>query len=67
MIGYHGGASAAVAQLPSWQAALQGLSAPLSGAIASNPVAAGARCGSSARRDLCGGPAAKAGPPTATR
>jgi PPE family len=38
MVGYHGGASAAAAQLPSWQAAVQGLSAQLSGAIANNPV-----------------------------
>ncbi|WP_165609384.1 PecA family PE domain-processing aspartic protease [Mycobacterium alsense] len=37
MIGYHGGASAAVAQLPSWQAAAQGLSTQLSGAWA-NPL-----------------------------
>jgi PPE-repeat protein len=38
MVGYHGGASAAAAQLPSWQAAVRGLSAQLSGAIANNPV-----------------------------
>jgi PPE-repeat protein len=38
MVGYHGGASAAAAQLPSWRAAAQDLSAQLSGAIANNPV-----------------------------
>jgi PPE-repeat protein len=38
MVGYHGGASAATAQLPSWQAAVQGLPAQLSGPIANNPV-----------------------------
>jgi len=38
MIGYHGGASAAVAQLPSWEAALQSLPAQASAAIASIPV-----------------------------
>ncbi len=40
MVGYHGGVSAAAAQLTSWPAALQGLSAQLSGAAAANPVAA---------------------------
>jgi PPE-repeat protein len=40
MIGYHGGSSAAVAQLPSWEPALQGLSAELSGVIANNPLGA---------------------------
>ncbi|BBZ52399.1 PecA family PE domain-processing aspartic protease [Mycobacterium heidelbergense] len=38
MIGYHGGASAAVAQLSSWEAALQGLPAQASAAITTNPV-----------------------------
>ncbi len=38
MIGYHGGASAAAAQLPSWQAAVQGLPAQAAAAIAANPV-----------------------------
>lgn len=38
MVGYHGGASAAAAQLPSWSSALQGLSAELSGAVAGNPA-----------------------------
>ena len=38
MIGYHGGASAAAAQLPSWQAAVQSLPAQAAAAIAANPV-----------------------------
>ncbi|MGF2944813.1 PecA family PE domain-processing aspartic protease [Mycobacterium sp. Lab-001] len=38
MVGYHGGVSAAVAQLPTWQAALQGASNQLSGAVAAGPV-----------------------------
>lgn len=38
MVGYHGGVSAAAAQLPSWQAAVQGASAQLSGAVAAAPV-----------------------------
>lgn len=38
MIGYHGGASAAVAQLSSWSTALQGLPAQASAAITTNPV-----------------------------
>ncbi len=38
MVGYHGGVSAAAAQLPSWQAAMQGASAQLSGAVAASPV-----------------------------
>jgi len=40
MVGYHGGVSAAAAQLTTWPAALQGLTAQLSGAAAVNPVAA---------------------------
>ena len=39
MIGYHGGVSAAAAQLPSWAAAAQGLSSQLSGVVA-NPLGA---------------------------
>lgn len=39
MIGYHGGVSAAAAQLPSWAAAVQSLSTQLSGAVA-NPLSA---------------------------
>ncbi|OIN80705.1 PecA family PE domain-processing aspartic protease [Mycobacterium malmoense] len=42
MIGYHGGVSSAAAQLPSWQAALQGLSAQASAAITANPVSSAA-------------------------
>lgn len=38
MVGYHGGVSAAAAQLPSWQAAMQSASAQLSGAVAASPV-----------------------------
>lgn len=38
MVGYHGGVSAAAAQLPSWQAAVQGASAQLSGAVTAGPV-----------------------------
>ncbi len=40
MVGYHGGVSAAAAQIAAWPATWQGLSAQLSGAIAANPVAA---------------------------
>ena len=40
MIGYHGNVSAAAAQIAAWPATLQGLSAQLSGAIATNPLAA---------------------------
>ncbi len=39
MVGYHGGVSAAAAQLAAWPSALQGLSAQLSGAAAANPAA----------------------------
>ncbi|WP_085181060.1 PecA family PE domain-processing aspartic protease [Mycobacterium bohemicum] len=39
MVGYHGGASAAAAGLPSWTTALQGLSGQLSGALTANPAA----------------------------
>lgn len=38
MVGYHGGVSAAAAQLPSWQAAMQSASAQLNGAVAASPV-----------------------------
>jgi PPE-repeat protein len=38
MIGYHGGASAAAAELSSWSAAVQGLPAQASAAIAASPV-----------------------------
>ena len=38
MVGYHGGVSAAAAQLPTWQAAVQGASAQLNGAVAASPV-----------------------------
>ncbi|HWT47668.1 MAG TPA: PPE family protein, partial [Mycobacterium sp.] len=38
MVGYHGGASAAAAQLSAWPAALQGLSSQISGAVANNPL-----------------------------
>ncbi|MEY8016297.1 PecA family PE domain-processing aspartic protease [Mycobacterium servetii] len=40
MIGYHGNVSAAAAQIAAWPAALQGLSAQLSGALGTNSVAA---------------------------
>ncbi|WP_407689589.1 PecA family PE domain-processing aspartic protease [Mycobacterium sp. HUMS_1102779] len=40
MIGYHGNVSAAAAQIAAWPATLQGLSAQLSGALGTNPVAA---------------------------
>jgi PPE-repeat protein len=40
MVGYHGGASAAVSQLPSWSAAIQGLPAEAAAAIAGTPGAA---------------------------
>jgi PPE-repeat protein len=40
MVGYHGGASAAAAQLPSWAEAVGGLPAQATAAIAGNPVAA---------------------------
>lgn len=39
MVGYHGGVSAAAAQLSSWSAALQDVPARVSGAIAASPVA----------------------------
>ena len=38
MVGYHGGVSAAAAQLSTWAAALPKLSAQVSGAIANSPV-----------------------------
>ncbi|HUH69016.1 MAG TPA: PecA family PE domain-processing aspartic protease [Mycobacterium sp.] len=38
MVGYHGGVSAAAAQLSSWPTAVQGLPAQASAAIASSPV-----------------------------
>ncbi len=40
MVGYHGGASAAAAALPSWTSALQGIAGQLSGAVSANPAAA---------------------------
>ena len=40
MIGYHGGASAAAAQLSSWSAAVQGLPTQASAAIAASPIGA---------------------------
>lgn len=40
MVGYHGGVSAAAAQLSSWSSALQGLPAQASAAIAASPAAA---------------------------
>jgi PPE-repeat protein len=40
MIGYHGGASAAAAQLSSWSEAVQGLPAQAAAAIAGSPVGA---------------------------
>ena len=40
MIGYHGGVSAAAAQLPSWPEALQGLPAQATAALAGSPVGA---------------------------
>ncbi|OBK43170.1 hypothetical protein A5655_17765 [Mycobacterium sp. 1081908.1] len=48
MVGYHGGASAAAAQLPSWSSALQGLPAQASAAVAASPVGAGLNSISSA-------------------
>ncbi|SPM26710.1 PecA family PE domain-processing aspartic protease [Mycobacterium terramassiliense] len=40
MVGYHGGVSAAAAQLSSWSSALQGLPAQATAAIAASPAAA---------------------------
>ncbi len=39
MVGYHGGASAAAAALPSWTTTLQGIASQLSGAVSANPAA----------------------------
>jgi hypothetical protein len=38
MVGYHGGVSAAAAQLPTWQSTMQGLSTQMSSAVAAGPV-----------------------------
>ncbi|ORW69048.1 PecA family PE domain-processing aspartic protease [Mycobacterium saskatchewanense] len=40
MLGYHGGASAAAAALPSWSTAVQGLSSELSAVVSGNPLGA---------------------------
>src|SRR5438067_795697 len=48
MVGYHGGVSAAAAQLTSWSAAVQGLPAQASAAIATNPVGAAVTSATSA-------------------
>ncbi len=48
MVGYHGGVSAAAAQLPTWQGAMQGLHAQLSSAVAAGPVGSAVRSATAA-------------------
>ncbi len=48
MVGYHGGVSAAAAQLPSWQAAVQGLQGQLTSAVAAGPVGSAVRSATAA-------------------
>ncbi|OBG34364.1 hypothetical protein A5672_22955 [Mycobacterium alsense] len=57
MVGYHGGVSQAAAQLSAWSAALQGVPARVSGAIAASPVGAALNSVTSA---VGGSPAAPA-------